>query len=166
MLICSELRTIAAVWMGFLFCCIGLFAQQKATKDQPSRYALNPALITSADCIGDFIKMNSLEGVAKRKLAGDLLETKCMVLLKGIYVMPYSPATNVTRNGRVFAKTLPLLDVQKMREAGLNVTASLDLEESIRKALGLGVSPIEGYVPLDSLVSEKALGDAIAATSK
>jgi len=137
----------------------------RAKKDAagtPLRYSFNPAIVTSAGCIGDFVRMKSLEEVAQRKSMADMIDTGCLVFLKGIYAVPFQPSENVTRGGRVFVNAIPLLDVQKMKQLGLNVIASLDLEDSIRRTLGLGTRPIAGFVPLDSLVPEQIVNDAIA----
>ena len=137
-------------------------AQAKEDAADTLHYSFDPAIITSAGCIGDFVKLKSLEGVAQRKLMADMIATGCLVLLKGIYAMPFQPSENVIRAGQVFVNAIPLLAVKKMQQLGLNVDASFDLEDSMRRTLGLGTRPITGFVPLKSLVSAKTMASFIA----
>ena len=129
-----------------------------STNENTPNLALDPVAITSIGCIGDFVKMKALEGLAQRKLAADLAEFGCIFALKGIYFVPSLRGANVIRGGQTFIKTVPLLAVEKMEQAGLEVNTALDLFASAGEHL---IDRHEGYVPLASLVSEQALDAAI-----
>ena len=124
------------------------------TNGSSPNLALDPVVITSIGCIGDFVKMKSLEGVAQRKLFADLMQFGCVVTLKGIYFVPTLRGANIIRGGQTFIKTMPLVAVAKMEQVGLNVYADLDLFDSVTDQL---IDRHLGYVPSTSLVSEHTL---------
>ncbi|MGA2592183.1 MAG: hypothetical protein ABSH32_19905 [Bryobacteraceae bacterium] len=153
-------QAVTAVLIGLFISSVAGFAQPYSAADRrPDGYVFNPTLITSADCIGDFVKMQSIEGVAKRKLAADLIQTGCVVTLKGIYVIPHFLSENITRGGKVFVQTKPALAVVMMEAAGLNPYASQEVEDAVKETLGLrrpdGDEPIKGYVASSDLLSEQ-----------
>jgi hypothetical protein len=97
--------------------------------------------------------MRSLTGVAQRKLLEDLLETRCVHQMNGLFTVIAVPAT--PQNGiiyyRGFVKAGVLLDSQKMDDLSLKISQAMLDDSSVMPA----------YVEVKSCYPEEVLKSII-----